>query len=268
MGLKKKKKKQKQFLKYVGIFIMVIVISILAWFIYYKMTFVDNLVNKKRNEWDLPLIQSTILSGNFMGTLYEKEYDVSSLPSDVVSAMIADYFIYNDDDFFQDKNMDENYFYRKTVSLDIITETYKKMFGPDLQLPNLTDVSYGCGRYFIRQGNNYLISSYDEESCGLFQEDTDSYLTKITDYQKKDDNIYINMKVGYLDREINETTGNVSAKIYDTEDKGELLNPNYDIECYYSDSPGAACYNSFKDYVITLSKASDNKYYFNSIRKK
>lgn len=259
-----KKKKKRKVLYLIFSIIIVILCSL---FLYYKLTFLDNLINKKRNEWDLPLIQSTIISGEYMGLLYENNYSVNDLSNEEISSLFVDYYIYNDPSFFEEKNKDDNNFYRKSLSYDTVKNTFHKMFGPDYKIPNLVNVNYGCGRYLIKQGKNYLISSYDEDSCGLCEDDTDGYLTRIIDYYKEKDKIYIKMKIGYLERTKDENTEEVTAKIYDTKYKNNLLNPNYNIDCYYTDEPGKICYNSFNNYTITLLKASNNKYYFDNIKK-
>jgi len=46
----------------------------------------------------------------------------------------------------------------------------------------------------------------------------------------------------------------------------EIINSNYNSKCLY-ESTNNNCYNNFSNYIVTLKKASDRKYYFYSIKK-
>lgn len=253
--------------KKILIIISVILLIILSIFIYYKLTFLKRFIIDNRKKWDITLIQNSILSGEYMGILYNQNYTVDTIPSKYLTPLVMDYYINNDEKFFQEENKDENNFYRKIITQEDLNKAAKKMFGPDFEPIQFKEINYGCGRYLIKQPDgNYIISSYEAEYCGIFNDDTDIYLNKIIDYYKEDDRIIVNLKIAYLDQEI-DANSYLNLKLFTSKAKNNLLENNYNYNCLNIEEAPSECFNKFLNYQITLKKARNNKYYFYSINK-
>ena len=84
--------------------------------------------------------------------------------------------------------------------------------------------------------------------------------------------IAINLKVAYIEEIIEEQYGDddyvkTTYNVYNNKDKKKLLKLNVNSSCIVEENPDKSCYSYYEDYLVTLKKAQDNKYYFYSIAK-
>ncbi len=245
---------------------MPIIIIVCVSLIYYRHTLLRKLVEENRSEWDITLPQNSIMSGDYLGKIYENDYEVITLPNNVLSTLFVDYYLAHVENFFQEQNKVQPNIYEKEISQKEIEDTILKMFGPDYEM-SIEPIEYGCGRYLKIENNTYKIGSRDPDSCGAFSYNQSSYLSYIKGYKKEQNEIKIQMKVAYVDIEAYPDQDDISYKIYRNKNKRELLNNHYDPKCMYDDLKEDACYENFSDYQITLLRASNHKYYFNKIEK-
>ena len=261
----KKKKKLK-------ITLFIILILGIATYIGISRYKLYKIVVENRNDWDIFLTMNTPINGEYMGKIYEKDYKVTNIPGDILSILFTDYYISHEESQFDSSDKIEENIYQKRLNKEKVLEISNKLFGPDYDIP-LKDIEYGCGRSLKKDKNDYIITYQDPDACGVYSYDLDVYLTNISNYYKKKDLIYINMKVAYIDA-INyfekDLTGEENDEIkyvaYTNKDKKNIISGNYDPKCIYNDG-GKDCYKDFSNYTITLKKASDNKYYFNDIKR-
>ncbi len=246
--------------KIIGIGILLLVLLGVGYFIYSKVTFAKKIVDEN-NHWDLTLAQNTNLSGEYMGVLYEKDYTISTLPKEYVSMLLVDYYIQNDGAFFRDENRKEDNTYQKTVLLEDLQNQLKNMFGPDYKLDAFENLSYGCGRKLEKvDSTTYIIEANDPETCGVFDDMQEQYLTHVRNYRQEKDQIIIYLQVAYSSPNQDNT-----VTLYRDKGKSEILESNYSYACFDSDEK--TCYGNFELYRIILKKASDRKYYFYAIEK-
>lgn len=253
-----------KWIRNVGIAVVVIIIAIEIFvFFMNKKNYLYKIVVENRNDWDISLSQNTIVSGDFMGIIYERDYDVNTLPSNFLVSLVVDYYI-DHVDFFNDDNLKEDYQFQKQVTSEELHQIVKDMFGPDVQV-ELEDVTYGCNRSLRRMGNTYVISSSFPDSCGLFDNYTEYYLSHISDYYREEDNIIVELRVGYIEKSIDDW--DVYYNVYTDKTKDNLIQSNYDKKCVSSESDDSSCYENFRKYRVLLKKNSDGKYYFGKIYK-
>lgn len=258
------------------IVIAILLIAFLGYFLYFKndkkMT-QDELYNEvilNENKWDLFFLQNKISSGDLMGKIYERDYTVNNLDSSLISALIVDNYI-NNNDFFLKENLNGG-FYRKEVNENVLKKLVLSMFGPDVNI-DAVDIEYGCGRSLKKKGNSYVISAKLPDSCGMLSTQKDRYYAFIKDYYEENDEIKIKIKVGFVVEDSNEgeieddEEIKVNYTVYDSKNKKKILVKNLNYQCLLQDNNDSSCYDNFLDYVVTLKKASDGNFYFYSIEK-
>lgn len=254
------KKTSKKLKKSIYIVIAVLGIVILA-VLYHKMTFTKKIVEENIMKWDILRYQDKLVDKDYLGFLYDQNYDINTMPNNYVLSLLIDYYIEQEPDFFEEKNQINSSLYQKIVSKDTLFKKAKEMFGPDYQLTNVDDISIGCGKRILNnQNNTFTIQSNDPESCGAFDDSKEQYISHIGEYFKIDDNIIINIQVAYMSPGSDER-----IVLYTNKNKLQVLDYNYPYSCLGSTDEN--CYNTFSNYQVTLKKASDNKYYFYSISK-
>lgn len=258
------------------IVIAILLIVFLGYFLYFKndkkMT-QDELYNEvilNENKWDLFFLQNKISSGDLMGKIYERDYTVNNLDSSLISALIVDNYI-NNNDFFLKENLNGG-FYRKEVNENVLKKLVLSMFGPDVNI-DVADIEYGCGRSLKKKGNSYVVSAKLPDSCGMLSTQKDRYYAFIKDYYEENDEIKIKIKVGFVVEDSNEgeieddEEIKVNYTVYDSKNKKKILVKNLNYQCLLQDNNDSSCYDNFLDYVVTLKKASDGNFYFYSIEK-
>lgn len=234
-----------------------------------------DIVVTKENNWNLFYLQNRYSSNEFSGFIYDSDYNtIDSLPPTYIMSLVIDNYIASSEEFYSSKNYNKtNDSYSITISKESLTSYIKTLFGPDYAAI-ITETSYGCGRKISKSGNNYIIESKLPDSCGLLsREDNSYYVTHIDDYYQEDqDTIAINLKVAYIEEIIEEQYGDddyvkTTYNVYSNKDKKKLLKLNVDSSCIIEENPDKSCYSYYEDYLVTLKKAQDNKYYFYSIAK-
>lgn len=257
--------------KKVVILVIVITLIIGLYFVidYFK-NYTKRIVIDNREQWDIISSSNTAMSGDLMGRIYEKDYDLTKLEDDVLSSIFIDHFLATTSDIFTEKNKKSDFTYEISLTEEEFQKIAHKYFGPDYKV-TIEEIKYGCGRYLKKENNKYLIGSNDPDSCGLFNgQNTSSYVSYISDYRKEKDEILITLKVAYIDinQTANEEGEETEYKAYQTKDKKVLINNNYNPECLYEEKEDSSCYKDFNTYQVTLKKESNRKYYFYSIEKK
>ncbi len=242
--------------KFIIIPIFIILLAIISFFVYYKMTFVKKTIEKDYARWDLLRYQNTADAGNYLGFLYDNNYDINTLPKDYVLFLLVNYYISYDNDFFNDNNIVDG-LYQKEVSREELNNKLKEMFGPSYSDIEIEDKTYACGKSISYNGNNYIIKSKHPEVCGAFNDLDEQYIYHIKGYSKDKDKILINIAVAYM------SLSNDRIVLYSNKNKAQVLDFNYSSSCLNSEEE--SCYNTFVNYQVTLKKDSDNNYYFNSI---
>ena len=256
-----KKKHKKTTIIY--ILVIVIIILLLILFLNYHLNYVKRTVIDNRSTWDIISPSDTSMSGDLIGSLYEKDYNVLELSDELLSSIFVDYYLTNYT-FFTEENKKDDITYEKVLTQEEAHEISKKIFGPDYNVV-LESIEYGCNRYLKKENNNYIIGSNDPDTCGLFNpKKTSLYKSFITNYKKEKDYINIELKVAYI--EANTSNNKLIYQAFTNKDKKEIINSNYNSKCLY-ESTNNNCYNNFSNYIVTLKKASDRKYYFYSIKK-
>lgn len=246
------------------------VVIIMAIFIYfYKKNTLKRIVEENRQGWDLLALQNTLEDGDYMGKIYEKSYTATTFPKDFLSVLAINYYMSNGN-FYEEENMIDYNSFQKTVSKQDFDDIVKKMFGPDVYT-EVEEIEYGCNISLKKNGNQYIITASIPDVCGVSTANDEFYLSHISNYYKKNNDIIIHLKVGYI--EINTTYDdeydeeNVTYTLYKDKTKQNILQKDYNSVCISEDSD-KTCYEQFDDYEVTLKKASDKKYYFYSINKK
>ena len=250
------------------IIILIIIISMLGIYFYIKKQRDElyTLVIQNRSDWDIFIDQNTIMSGDFTGMIYEKDYTLDTLPKNYLMSLIVDYYINETPNFFTIKNMDDNNHYSTTVSSKDLENIITKMFGPDTKI-TLEDIQYGCGRSLIKDGEDYIIRTDDPDACGVFDIDPEFYLSHIYSYSRIKDQIIIKIKVGYIKTSTNENGDVESYDAYTDKTMKKLIQKNMNHSCVDDDNKDEKCYRGFNQYMITLEKASDENYYFSKIER-
>ena len=152
------------------IVIVLLGIAILSVF-YYKMTFTKKIVEDSIIKWDILRYQDKLVDKEYLGFLYDQNYDINTIPNKYVLSLLIDYYIEQEPDFFEEKNQTNGSLYQKVVNKETLLAKAKEMFGPDYQLTNIEDISIGCGKKIINnQNNTFTIQSNDPESCGAFDD--------------------------------------------------------------------------------------------------
>ena len=250
-----------------GIILLALILLIaIGYYINYKINYVNRLINTKRLDWDITLFQNSQTNGEYMGMIYEKDYNIETLPNNLVSVLAANYYVAHDDTFYDEDNYKDNELYEKIITKEEMKETLKNIFGPDYS-PNLPTVEYKCG-YIKTSADNYIIGSKEPESCGAFGAGDNYYLSYITNYNKDKDKIIIEEKVGYLEAvpEDENVFEEIIYSAYTDKTKKNLISKYYNYDCIYSESDvQEECYTNFKTYLIVLKKGSDHKYHFSEI---
>ena len=247
--------------KLITILIFIVLGTILSLFIYNSATFTKKTLEKNYAQWDLLRYQNTIDSGEYLGFLYEQNYDINSLPKNYVLYLLTNYYISYDSDFFTDTNQIEDSLYQKEVSSESLNQTLSEMFGPNYPPIEIDNTTFSCGRSITKINNDsYTIKAKHPEVCGAFDDTKDQYISHIASYSKKDNQIIIDIKVAYMSPS---TDGRIV--LYNNKNKLQALDYNYSYSCLGSTDEN--CYNTFSNYQVTLKKATDNEYYFYSITK-
>lgn len=248
--------KNKKYL--ISITSIVFIITLVGYFFYKQNASVKELINEKQNHWNLPLMQNTSVSGNMMGFFYDNNISIDTLSEEYISFLLTEYYIQNSGNFFAEENHLKDSTYQKTISYNELINYLYKMFGPDYQIKDIHYISYGCGRSLSQNANGIIISANDPESCGIFDDTKDQYISHISSYHKEKDKIIINLKVAFIS-----STSEGRIVLYTNKNKNQVLNYEYPASCL--GNMDETCYSAFKDYQIELKKASDKNYYFSSI---
>ncbi len=245
--------------KIIGIIISILLVTGLGIFIYYKATYTKRIVEKNNFQWDILRYQNDIETGEYLGFLYEQNYNVNTLPQKYVAYLLLNYYITYEENFFNQYNEIEPFLYQTEFSKEAFDQKLKEMFGPSYPSIELENVTYGCGRSLYKMRDDYyLVQANDLERCR--RTTNEKYLNHIDSYQREDDIITINMKVAYSSQD-----GNENMTLYKDKTKTEILESNYSSNCL--NSKRKACYQNFMNYKVTLKKASDGNYYFYGIEK-
>ena len=232
----------------------------------YNKYYLKNYILKRSNEWDITFYQNSSINGELMGFIYEKDYDINSIPSKYISAIIINNYITNDNSFYDDSNIDDYGIYKKQVTNKKINDTTKKIFGPESNI-QLENIKYGCNIQAINNGSYYTISAGNPDDCGAFSENDDFYISHISKaFYDKEKNIIIEKKVGFIDTTLTKN-GNSKYVLYSDKSKKELLNNNYDTKCIFNKKVDSTCNKDLSTYKIMLKKSLNNKYYFYKIWK-
>lgn len=251
--------KNKKYL--IAIVIIIFLVALVSYFFYKQNASLKELIDEKQNHWNLLLYQNTTVSGDMMGFFYDNNVNINTLPKEYTSFLLTEYYIQNSEDFFTEENHLKDSTYQKSISYNELINYLYKMFGPDYQAKNIHYMSYGCGRSLSQNTDgSLLITANDPESCGIFDDNKDQYISHITDYFKEKDKIIINLKVAFMT-----TTNEGRIVLYSNKNKSQVINYGYQANCLGSEDE--ACYNDFLNFQVTLKKASDRNYYFYSIVK-
>ena len=227
---------------------------------YYRTNFVKKTIEKNYSQWNMLRYQNTTESGDYLGFLYEQNYNINTLPKNYVLYLLINYYITYDSDFFTDYNEISDSLYQKEVTKELLNQKLKEMFGPDYPSFDIQSASYNCSKSITKKDDNtFIIQSKHPEVCGAFDDTKDQYLTHMKNYFKENDRILININVAYM------SLDNERIVLYSNKDKKEVLNFDYSHDCL--DSINESCYKTFQNYQVVLRKASDNNYYFYSISK-
>lgn len=255
-------------MKQIKIILLILVLMIIVAFgIWYHKTFLYRTVIENRYNWDIFIPQNTIMSGEYMGKIYDQDYEITSLTEDLISTIFVDYYLSHEESFFDAKNiMGENY-YQKTIKKSEVESLLKKIFGPDYSVM-LAPIDYGCGRSLQIENDNYTITSRDPDSCGVFSYNSSTYISYIQNYYKEGKDIIVKLKVGYVDVTpvIEEDGESLLYTAYATKSKDTLIENNYNPQCVV-DGKDSSCYDKLIDYQVILRKQQDGKYYFYKIKK-
>lgn len=255
-------------MKQIKIVILIVVLGIaISYGIWYHTTFLYRTVIKNRLNWDIFLPQNTIMSGEYMGKIYEQDYEITSLTEDLISTIFVDYYLSHEENFFDEKNRIEENYYQKTIKKSEVEKLLKKIFGPDYSVM-LAPIDYGCGKSLQIENDNYRVTSRDPDSCGALSYNSSTYISHIQNYYKEGKDIIIKLKVGYVDVTpvIEEDGESLLYTAYATKSKDTLIENNYNPECVV-DGKDSSCYDNFIDYQVILRKQQNGKYYFYKIEK-
>ncbi len=233
-----------------------------------------DIVVVNEHTWNVFYMQNLSSSGKYMGYIYDKDYNVDSLSSEFLTTLVVDNYIATHEDFYSEKNYDKNTdSFKVTINQNVVDELAKNLFGPDFKM-DIIEMSYGCNRKITKSNSNYVIDSKLPDSCGLFSnDDVGYYKTVIDDYDvKSNKEIEINLKVAFIEELVEEQYGandyvKITYNAYSNKNKKQLIKKNVSSTCLNGDNIAKDCYNFYIDYIVTLRKASDNKYYFYSIKK-
>ena len=102
--------------KTIIILIAIVVIILGGLFLYNRFTLARRVV-ANQNKWNMLLSQDSNISGEYMGFLYDNNFDINTMPKNYVLSLLVSYYIQNDDDFFNEKNKTADYAYQKDVTL-------------------------------------------------------------------------------------------------------------------------------------------------------
>lgn len=262
------KKKNNNKWKFI-IITLIIIITIICIMFYYYLNNTERIVMNNREQWDIFSSSDSMMSGDYMGKIYEQDYEITNLPPDMVTVLFLDHYLATTSGFYDENNKINDLTYEQVIPKKEFEKQTKKLFGPDYNV-NLSPTEYGCGRYLRIDENNYIIGSRDPDACGIFNGNSNYYASYISDYKKEKSNIIINLKVAYIDISSldGDTTGEfIKYKVYKNKTKKELLDDNYNPNCLYDDNINNTCYEFFINYKIILKRESNFKYYFYSIQK-
>ena len=252
------------------IIVIIFLIVFIGLWIYNSKNFLYNIVIKNRNKWDITLLQNTMDNEDYMGILYEKDYNINNLPDDAFTALLINAYIFHDDNFFEEKNLTDYPLFSVSTSKENIENIIHDNFGPNKNF-QIKEGNYGCGKQIRKKENNYIISSNDPEYCGFFSSDEKRYISFISDYYKDHEDIIVKLKVGFIETKSEfiekfEEEEIISYNLYEDKTEEKLLEKNYDMNCIYGESTNESCYSKLPTYQVILKK--DNKrYYFDSISK-
>lgn len=248
------------------IMIVVFIITGIIFWIHESQNSLYKTVIENRSKWDITLLQNGMNNENYIGCLYEQDYNINNLPDDIFTALLINAYISHDNTFFEDQNLVDYSLYSVETSKEKLENIIQNTFGSNLNF-NIQEGSYGCGKEIEKNGNNYIISSYDPEACGLFTNSEKRYISFISDYYKDGNDIIVKLKVGFIEATGNEKDeeGIWSYNLYGDKTEEKLIQQNYDVSCFYS-SNNELCYAKLPTYRIVLKK-NNGKYYFNSISK-
>ena len=179
------------------------------------------------------------------------------------------------------KKVKKNYekHYNLKISLDnlndIVTLSNRYILdrqNPDKSLDILDSV---CAMVRVKQTSFHTFYEVKEKIAKLEQkkkefikqnnyEEATKIYTEINNYKQKENNIDKVIKINHLDiLELLSKKCNLPLLI----DKKKLLKLNVNSSCIVEENPDKSCYSYYEDYLVTLKKAQDNKYYFYSIAK-
>lgn len=243
----------------IGIFLVLIVG--LGIFFYHQSTFTKKTVEKNYYGWNVLRYQNDIETGEYLGFLYDSNYNLSTLPKRYVLYLLVNYYISYEEDFFDDYNQIEDSLYQKEVSTNQFNQKLKELFGPDYSPIDFEDATYNCGRSITKKDNDtYIIQSIHPEVCGAFDDTKDKYLNHIRNYKKEKDQIIVYMQVAY-----SSPNQNGGVTLYSDKTKQTVLEKDYSYSCYSGEDK--SCFKNFEIYKVILKKASDGNYYFYAIEK-
>ena len=249
-------------------FLIFIILSIILFFYFSSKNSLKKIVEDNRKDWDLLSLQNTLEDGEYMGKIYEKSYVSTSFSKDFMTVLAINYYMNRDGNFYEDENMIDFDTFKKTVSIQEFNEIVKQMLGPDVPL-EIEDIEYGCGVSLKKNGNNYIITSSIPDVCGVSTAHDEFYISHISSYYKKNSDIIINFKVGYIKlNTVSDEYGSedVTYELYTDKSKQSIIQKDYDADCVNTDGE-KKCYENLLDYEVILKKASDGKYFFYQINK-
>lgn len=246
-----------------------LITGIILW-IYTSKNSLYKTVIENRNKWDITLLQNGMDNEDYMGSLYEQNYNINSLPDDIFTSLLINAYISQDDDFYTEKNSSTFPLFSTTISKEDLEKVMYEKFGSNQKF-YIKEGEYGCGKKIEKNGNNYIISSNDPEYCGVFTNEEKRYVSFISDYYKEKNDIIVKLKVGFIETKSEfienfEEEEIISYNLYEDKTEEKLLEKNYDVDCVNGESTNESCYSKLPTYQVILKK--DNKrYYFDSISK-
>lgn len=249
--------------------IISVITATILW-IYNNKNSLYKIVVENRNYWDITLLQNTIDNENFMGVLYEKDYNLNDLSDDIFTSLLINAYISQDDDFYTETDSTTFPLFSTTISKEKLEKVMYEKFGPN-QGFHIKEGEYGCGKKIEKNENNYIISSNDPEYCGLFSNTEKRYISFISDYYKEKNDIIVKLKVGFIETKSEfienfEEEEIISYNLYEDQTEKKLIEKNYDTDCIYGESTNESCYSKLPTYQVILKK-DNGKYYFDSISK-
>ena len=83
-------------IKSIIIFLVIVIIGVGTYLlINYQTNYLEKIVKDNRSSWDIFSSSDTIMSGSYMGKIYDRDYTIDTIPTNLLTVLMVDHYLAN-----------------------------------------------------------------------------------------------------------------------------------------------------------------------------